>query len=69
MTSTERAIGGSKHAAAQKLHTALIRRPSGFTELMAALRHPDIGLGDLADKMDPPLSNNMAPSTGIVHDL
>ena len=69
MTSTTRAIGGSQYAAAQTLHAALIRRPSGFTELMAALRLPDIGLGHLADKMDPPLSNNMAPSTGIVHDL
>ena len=69
MTSTTRAIGCSQHSAALTLHTALIRRPSGFTELMAALRLPDIGLGHLADKMDPPLSNNMAPSTGIVHDL
>ena len=69
MTSTTRAIGGSRYSAADTLHTELIRRPSGFTELMAALRLPDIGLGHLADKMDPPLSNNMAPSTGIVHDL
>ena len=69
MTSTTHALGGSQYEAALTLQAALTRKPSGFTELMTALRHPGIGFGYLADKMDPPLSNNMAPSTGIVHDL
>ncbi|XP_052772046.1 uncharacterized protein LOC128211367 [Mya arenaria] len=42
---------GSSSLAAQKLHSALIRRPHGFKEIVLALRKNNNG--SLADKLDP----------------
>ncbi|WAR20900.1 hypothetical protein MAR_014874, partial [Mya arenaria] len=45
------ALHGSTSLAAQKLHSALIRSPQGFREIVLALRNNNHG--DLADKLDP----------------
>ncbi|KAL4231537.1 hypothetical protein ACF0H5_009118 [Mactra antiquata] len=59
VTSARHSMGGSNLFAVQKLMNCLHTRRSGFTELVQALRNPNIGLNDLADKLD--------PSTELLH--